>query len=161
MTVTESTKDPEALTLTITAAFTARPEAVWDLWADPRRLERWWGPPSHPATFVDHALEPGARCTYFMTGPEGERYHGWWQIAAVAAPRSLSFDDGFADEHGTPSTDLPVTAVEVAISGDAETTTMVVTSRFASPEAMEQLLAMGMDEGMALAMGQIDAILAA
>ena len=37
---------------------------------------------------------------------------------------------------------------------------MSVSSVFATIEAMEQVLAMGMEEGMTLAMGQIDAILA-
>jgi hypothetical protein len=38
---------------------------------------------------------------------------------------------------------------------------MTMTSRFASIDDMEQIIAMGQDEGMALASGQIDAILAA
>ena len=71
MTVTDVRKDPDALTLTITSVFDAAVDRVWQLWADPRRLERWWGPPTYPATFVDHDLTPGGRVTYFMTGPEG------------------------------------------------------------------------------------------
>ncbi|MEJ7695518.1 MAG: SRPBCC domain-containing protein [Candidatus Limnocylindrales bacterium] len=47
MTVTAVRKDPEDLTLTITAQFDASPERVWQLWADPRQLERWWGPPTY------------------------------------------------------------------------------------------------------------------
>jgi hypothetical protein len=38
---------------------------------------------------------------------------------------------------------------------------MSIESRFASAEAMEQVLAMGMEEGLKQAVGQIDAILAA
>jgi hypothetical protein len=37
---------------------------------------------------------------------------------------------------------------------------MSIENRFPSREAMEQLLAMGQEEGMKQAMGQIDAILA-
>ena len=58
MTVTAVRKDPDALTMTLTAEFEASPERVWDLWADPRQLERWWGPPTYPATFTDP--RPGA-----------------------------------------------------------------------------------------------------
>ena len=50
MTVTAVQKDPVNLTLTLTAEFDATPERVWELWSDPRQLERWWGPPSYPAT---------------------------------------------------------------------------------------------------------------
>jgi hypothetical protein len=37
---------------------------------------------------------------------------------------------------------------------------MSIESRFPSTSAMEQILAMGMEEGLTLAVGQIDAILA-
>jgi len=56
MTVTTIDKDTEALTLTLVADFAAPVDAVWELWADPRKLERWWGPPTYPATFVEHDL---------------------------------------------------------------------------------------------------------
>ena len=60
MTVTAVHKDADALTMTLTAEFDAPPERVWDLWADPRQLERWWGPPGWPATFTSHDLAPAA-----------------------------------------------------------------------------------------------------
>ncbi len=61
MTVTNLTKDREALSMTLTAEFEASPERIWQLWADPRQLERWWGPPNYPATFTSHDLRPGSR----------------------------------------------------------------------------------------------------
>ena len=45
---------------------------VWALWADPRKLERWWGPPTFPATVLEHDLRPGGKVSYYMTSPEGE-----------------------------------------------------------------------------------------
>ena len=83
MTVTAVRKDPKALTLTIAAEFDALPERVWQLWADPRQLERWWGPPTYPATFTSHDLVPGSRVEYHMTGPEGDQPHGYWDIVEV------------------------------------------------------------------------------
>ena len=79
MPVTDVKKDLDALTMTITAEFDAGAERVWELWSDPRQLERWWGPPSYPATFVEHDLSPGGRSAYFMTGPDGKKHHGWWR----------------------------------------------------------------------------------
>src|SRR5690606_14471123 len=97
MPVTDVTTDPDTRTITITAHFAAPVDRVWALYADPRQLEKVWGPPTHPATFVEHALEPGGRMSYYMTGPEGERYGGWWEITEVDKPRSFRFRDGFAD----------------------------------------------------------------
>ena len=98
MPVTSVHKDPEALTMTISAEFDAPIETVWDLWENPRLLERWWGPPTYPATFVDHDLVPGAMVTYFMTGPDGDQARGWWRVLAVERPRHLEIEDGFADD---------------------------------------------------------------
>jgi uncharacterized protein YndB with AHSA1/START domain len=51
--------------------------------------------------------------------------------------------------------------MKVGISDrDTGGVTVTIESQFPSLEAMEQLLAMGMDEGMREAMGQIDAVLA-
>jgi uncharacterized protein YndB with AHSA1/START domain/pimeloyl-ACP methyl ester carboxylesterase len=161
MTVTAVRKDPQTLTMTIDAEFDASPERVWQLWADPRQLERWWGPPTYPATFTRHDLAPGARVEYHMTGPEGDQPHGYWDIVEVNPPRSLVFQDGFANEDGSPNADLPRTTARVTIEEiGSGRTRMSIESLFPSTEAMEQVLAMGVEEGLKQAIGQIDAILA-
>ena len=161
MTVTNVHKNPETFTMTLTAAFDAPIERVWQLWANPRQLERWWGPPEYPATFGEHDLRPGGRVTYFMTGPDGDRSRGWWLVVAVDAPHRLEFEDGFADDAGQPNPDLPTTKVVVQLREAADGVThMAIESQFASLESMEQMVAMGMEEGMVAAMGQIDAVLA-
>ncbi len=160
MTVTSVDKDPEAKTMTVTARFEASAERIWELWANPRQLERWWGPPTYPATVVDHDLSPGGSVTYFMTGPEGDKAAGWWRITDVAAPHRLAFEDGFADDTGQPNPNMPTTTMQVSIDELAEGgTQMVIQSTFASSEAMDQLLSMGMEEGMATALSQIDDLL--
>jgi uncharacterized protein YndB with AHSA1/START domain len=159
--VTDVRKDTDSLTLTLTSEFDASIDRAWQLWADPRKLERWWGPPAYPATVVDHDLSPGGKVTYTMTGPEGDQHRGWWRILAVEPPTSLEFEDGFADAQGVPDPELPITTARVAITElPAGRTQMSVTSQFASIDHMEQLVAMGMVQGLTEAVNQIDAILA-
>ena len=161
MTVTNIEKDLDTLTLTVNAEFAAPGERTWRLWADPRQLERWWGPPTYPATFVHHDLTPGSLVTYFMTSPEGERYHGWWRVVAVDAPRTLEVEDGFGKADGTVDETMPVTNMLVTLTTSDEGGTRVqITSRYASRAAMDQLVAMGMEEGLTAAMGQMDTIVA-
>jgi uncharacterized protein YndB with AHSA1/START domain len=162
MTVTAVRKDLAALTMSLEAEFDASPERVWQLWADPRQLERWWGPPTYPATVTSHDLRTGGRVEYYMTGPEGDQPRGYWEILEAAAPHRLVFRDGFADADGTPNSDMPLTEARVTIGelGDGRTR-MSITSIFPDAAALEQLLAMGMEEGLKEAVGQIDAILAA
>jgi len=161
MTVTAVRKDPQSRTMTLEAEFAASPERVWQLFADPRQLERWWGPPTHPATVDAHDLRPGGRVAYHMTGPEGDRHHALWDVEEVEPPHRLVFRSGFANEDAAPNTELPMTTERVTIEeiGDGRTR-MSIESEFPTAEAMEQLLAMGMEEGMTQAVGQIDAILA-
>jgi len=154
-------KDLDNHTMTVVADYDAPVERVWQLYADPRQLERFWGPPTWPATVVDHDLSPGGRVTYFMTGPDGEKSAGYWDVLEVEAPRRFVVDDGFADDSGQPNSEMPTTRMELELvkrAGDG--TTMTVVSTFASGAAMKQMLDMGMEDGMRQAMGQIDGLLA-
>ena len=160
MTVTSVDKDLDTLTLTLVAHFDAPIERVWQLWADPRQLERWWGPPTHPATVEDHDLTPGGDVTYVMTGPDGDKSRGWWRVAAVDPPKSLEFTDGFADEDGTPDAATPTTTVQMRLPEDDSGTRMELRFIFDSREYMETLERMGAFEVFPQSVGQMDALLA-
>lgn len=155
-----SDKDAENLTMTMVAEFDASVERVWQIWEDPRQLERWWGPPTWPATFVSHDFVPGGKASYYMTGPEGEKAAGWWLFTDISAPTTLSFEDGFADDSGNPSPTMPVTHAVATLEDVDGRTRMTIRSRFDSLTQLEELVSMGMEEGMGLALGQIDAIVA-
>lgn len=159
MSVTSVDKDFDHLTLTLIADFEASAARVCELWADPRKLERWWGPPTHPATFEEHDLTPGGHVTYFMTGPEGQKYRGWWRVTSVDPQKSLEFTDGFADDEGGPAADMPTTAVQMQLIEHDGGTRMELRSVFDSREQMQQLDEMGMAEGLQQAVGQMDALL--
>jgi uncharacterized protein YndB with AHSA1/START domain len=109
---------------------------------------------------VDHSLTVGSRSTYYMTGPEGEKYAGWWQITAVDEPDSFEFDDGFADEDFNPKPELPVSHNVYAFRAADGGTLATFVSSFDTAEGLQQVLEMGMEEGATLAINQIDAFLA-
>jgi len=160
MTVTAVRRDPKRLSLTVEAEFEASVERIWQLWADPRKLERWWGPATYPATFTKHDLAPGSRVEYHMTGPAGEQPHGYWDVLEVEPPRRILLRDACAAD-GTPYTDMPVNTIRVGIEEVAPgRTRMSIEIVFPSTEAMEQALARGTDEGLSQAVSQVDAVLA-
>jgi uncharacterized protein YndB with AHSA1/START domain len=159
MSVTSVDKDFDTLTFTVVAEFDAPVERVWQLWSDPRQLERWWGPPSHPATVQEHDLTPGGEVSYFMTGPDGEKSRGWWRVTSVDPPTSLEFIDGFADQNGTPIAGTPTTTVQVQLTEHGGGARMVVRSVFDSLEQMEQLVRMGATDVFVQTVGQMDALL--
>ncbi len=160
MPVTDVTKDIDNRTIVITAEFAAPVERVWGIYEDARQLEKIWGPPEYPATFVDHELRPGARSTYYMTSPEGEKFGGFWDITAVEAPQRFTFNDGFALQDLTPNPDLPV-GENVFVFEEVEGGTRATyTSINATAEDFQQVLDMGMIEGFTSAVNQIDGVLA-
>lgn len=161
MSAVDITKDLEAATLVVTTVFAAPPERVWQLWADPRQLERWWGPDPYPATVLDHDLRPGGHVSYYMTGPEGDQHKGYWRVLEVEPPRHLLLEDGFADDAGEPNEDLPTSRFVVRIEPvDDDHTRMTIESVYDTTAELEQVLAMGVEQGIRTAVEQIFALLA-
>lgn len=160
MSVTSVEKDFDNLTLTVVAHFDAPVERVWQLWADPRQLERWWGPPSYPATVQEHDLTTGGTVTYVMTGPDGRQSRGWWRVTSVNPPKSLEFVDGFADQDGNPVTGGPTTRIQVQLGEQGDGTRMEVRSLFETVEHMEQVVRLGAADVFVQTVGQMDRLLA-
>jgi uncharacterized protein YndB with AHSA1/START domain len=160
MAVLNVKKDFDALSVTITAEFDVDIARVWELWADPRKLELWWGPPSYPVTFVDYHFEPGGSASYYMTSPEGDRHHGWWRVVSLDAPSRFVFEDGYADENGHPNTEFPVTRNAVTLTQlSTKSTRMVIVTTFASREAMEQILETGFADVLTASVGHMGELL--
>ena len=161
MSITSVDTDYDSLSITLIADFDAPIDQVWELWSDPRGLERWWGPPTEPATVEKHDLSPGGEVTYLMTGPEGDTHHGVWRVTAVDPPTSLEFTDAFAEPDGTPIADMPVSTVTVRLIERESGTRMKMRLAFESRADMEKLVSTGVVDGLQEAVGQMDALLAA
>ena len=160
MPVTSVTKDPAALTMTVVAEFPVPVERLWDAYADPRQLEKFWGPPSWPATFTRHDFAVGGRSDYYMTGPEGETSGGSWRFLSVEPCREFVAVDAFANDGGGIDDGLPAMRMVFSFDATDSGSRMTCVTTFPDVEGMETVLSMGMEEGMTLAMGQMDAVLA-
>jgi uncharacterized protein YndB with AHSA1/START domain len=157
--------DREGLSLSIRAEFAAEMTVLWQLWADPRQLERWWGPPGYPSTVEQHDLSVGGQVSYYMTGPEGEQHYGWWRITSAHPPQGLEWEDGFADSSGFPLPELPTINIKLALLDlphrqSNPATEMVLVASFSSRADQDRLLGMGMAEGLRAAVNQIPEVLA-
>ncbi len=160
MPVTDITTDAENLTMTIVADFAAPLERVWAAYSDPRQLERFWGPPTWPATFTSFDQTVGGRANYTMHGPRGETSSGSWEFLRVEAPHRFEVLDSFTDEEGKPLEGFPSMRMSFEFTSTDAGTRMLGTTYFDSLEALEQVVEMGAIEGTRQAMSQIDAVLA-
>lgn len=160
MPVTSVEKDLDQLAITIVADSTAPLRRLWDAYTDPRRLERFWGPPTYPAKFLRHDAVAGGRSVYAMTGPEGDVHYGCWDWTSADAPHAFEVLDRFSDAAGVPNPDLPTVRMDFSFEETNEGSRLRTTSHFDSLEHMQQLLDMGMLEGTRQALSQIDTVLA-
>ena len=160
MPVTSVTSDTSALTLTVVGDYPVPVERLWGAYADPRQLERFWGPETWPATFTRHDMEAGGRSEYYMTGPDGSTSRGWWRFVAVEPVRRFEVEDGFANEDGTPNDSMPSMRMVFSFEPTATGSRFTSVTHFPSVEAMQQLVEMGMEEGLRSALSQLDGVLA-
>lgn len=159
MPITSVTQDAESLTLTVVGDFPVSQERLWRAWVDPRQLERFWGPPTWPATFTRHDMFAGGRSAFVMTGPDGSTSAGYWTFLDVQQGESFTVIDGFAHDDGTPDEDLPPCTMQVTFHTTDTGSQFRSVSTFPSIEALEHLIGMGMKEGLTAALGQLDLVL--
>lgn len=160
MPITTVTSDPEHLTLTVIGDYPVPVDRLWDAWADPRQIERFWGPPGWPATFTRHDMIEGGRSEYVMTGPDGQRSAGYWQFEAVDTGHGFDIIDGFAHDDGSPNDDQPRTRMRTRFEPTDTGSRFTSVTSFPDVQTMEQLLEMGVQEGVTAALGQMDDVLA-
>jgi uncharacterized protein YndB with AHSA1/START domain len=155
MPLTSVTQDTAKLTLTVVGDYPVPQQRLWDAFADPRQLERFWGPPIMPATFTRHDMTVGGRAEYFMTGPKGENWSGSWKFTAVDPISSFEAQDG---EDNTEDENMPW-SMRFTFEATPTGSRMTCVTKFSSVAAMEQTIP-GMEEGLRAAMPQLDAMLA-
>lgn len=153
-------KDAARLTMTVIGEYPVSVQRLWDAYADARQIERFWGPPTWPATFTRHDMKVGGRSEYFMTGPDGKRSSGYWTFLAVDPPRGFEVQDGFAKADGSADPDLPSMNMRYTFEATDAGARFTCVTTFPSAAALEELLKMGMEEGMRAALDQLDGFLA-
>lgn len=160
MPITSVSKDTDDLTMTLVADFPVPVRRLWDAYADPRQLERFWGPVEWPATFSRHDMTPGGESHYVMTGPDGQASAGYWRFLSVDEGKGFEVEDGFCTDPGVPDPAMPSMRMTFAFEETAGGSRVTTTTWFSSLEDLEQLVAQGMEEGMSSAMSQMDDVLA-
>ena len=160
MPITSVSSDAKALTLTVVADYPVPVERLWDAYADPRQLEKFWGPEEWPASFTRHDMAVGGESHYSMTGPDGTKSRGWFHFLRVEPFRLIEVEDGFSRDDGSRNDEMPTMRMTFNFEKTKSGSRFTTVTHFPSVETMEQLVKMGMMEGMRSAMSQIDAVLA-
>lgn len=160
MPIKSVTSNEDELTLTVVGEYPVPVERLWNAYADPRQLERFWGPVEWPAKFTRHDMTVGGRSAYTMTGPDGASSSGWWRFLSVDPGRSFEVEDGFANADGSENREMPSMRMTYTFEPTSTGSRFTSVTHFPSLAAMEELVKMGMLEGLQSALGQLDAVLA-
>lgn len=151
--------DKEKNTITIKRKFAARRQLVWDCYTKSELLDRWFAP--KPLTtktkFMD--FSEGGHWHYAMVEPNGQEYWGRMDYQTIHPIDNYTSLDGFCDDTGALNPALPRSKWNVTFS-DAATHTLVETVvSYASAEALQQVMQMGLKEGLTSTLERLDELL--
>lgn len=149
----------EKNTITINREFAAKRQLVWDCYTKSELLDRWFAPKplSTKTKFMD--FSEGGHWHYAMVEPNGQEYWGRMDYQTIRPIDHYTSLDGFCDDTGALNPDLPRSTWNVTFS-DAATHTLVETVvSYASPEALEQVIKMGLKEGLTSTLERLDELL--
>jgi uncharacterized protein YndB with AHSA1/START domain len=105
-------------------------------------------------------MRAGGRITFFTGGDDGERHDNTWEVMAAEPPHRLELRDADVDDDGRPNDGNAMTAMIITIDeAQAGGAVMAIRTDFDSLAGMEQVLAMGIEDGMRMVLTQIEAVL--
>jgi uncharacterized protein YndB with AHSA1/START domain len=151
--------DKEKNTLTIKREFAAGRPLVWDCYTKSALLDKWFAP--KPLTtktkFMD--FSEGGHWLYAMVEPNGQEYWGRMDYQAIQPIDHYTALDGFCDNTGALNPDLPRSQWNVSFSDLATHTVVQTVVSYTSAEALQQVIDMGMKEGLTSTLERLDELL--
>lgn len=133
MNATSPNDADRARQIRLTRVYGASVQAVWQAWAQPEQIARWWGPRGFTLSTHSKTLRAGGQWRYTMHGPDGTDYPNVATYHVVEPERRLVYDHGATD--ATP----PLFRVEAIFSEAQGGTTLALTFTFATPEMAQQI----------------------
>ena len=146
-------------TMEIVRPFDYPRDLVFQAYSDPEGIKNWFGPEGWPVTESKMDFRPGGTWHFCMTGPDGEQAWSIVQYQEIEAPERIVYRDAFSDAEGNvtpPESDVTVKFEEATPSS----TLLRISIQFASNEARDQVIEMGMEEGMGMTLDNLEAYLA-
>jgi uncharacterized protein YndB with AHSA1/START domain len=83
------TADELARTVISTRVFDAPPDQVFDAYANPEKLVRWWGPNGFTITTEHIDLREGGKWKFIFHGPDGREYKNLLEFKVLERPRKF------------------------------------------------------------------------
>lgn len=158
---TQINTDFDKFTFQAKREFEAPVSLVWRAYTEAELLDQWWAPQPWKTETRSMDFRPDGKWLYDMVGPDGER-HGAVQIfREIVFEKYFSGTDAFTDQNGNINESMPVAAWKNTFTPTANGTLVKVDAVYPNKEALEMVIRMGMDKGIAMAHNNLDELLAA
>ncbi|MFN8507997.1 MAG: SRPBCC domain-containing protein [Dehalococcoidia bacterium] len=145
--------------MVVTRVFDAPRELVFKAWTEAEALLQWWGPRVFPTRVSTVDLRPGGKWHYCMVGPEGQESWGIAKYREIVPPERLVYTDWFSNKEGEPVGKPMEMTVEFTAQGRG--TLLRSRAVFESKEHRDEVISMGMEEGLSETLDRLDEYLVA
>ena len=151
--------DKEKNTLTIRREFLAGRQLVWDCYTKSELLDRWFAPA--PLTTKTKSMEfrEGGHWHYAMVEPNGTEYWGYTEYLKIKPIDYYTASDAFSNAEGEINKDLPRALWLVTFTDKGENALVETVVTYKSLSELEQVMQMGMEQGMIATMAKLDELL--
>ncbi|MBV6639593.1 MAG: SRPBCC domain-containing protein [Cyclobacteriaceae bacterium] len=151
--------DKEKNTITVKREFAANRALIWDCYTKSELLNEWFAPEPFTTKTKSMDFSEGGHWHYAMVDPEGTEYWGWTTYTKIQPIDFYDTQDAFSDSEGNVNKDLPQAEWHVEFADKGNNTLVVTTVQYDSLEALDQVINMGMKDGMTSTLERLDKLL--
>jgi uncharacterized protein YndB with AHSA1/START domain len=157
----EFVADKDTRTIKVSREFKGPRQLVWDCHTKRELLDRWFAP--KPLTTETKSMEfrPGGHWHYAMITPDGEKYWSRQDYKTINPIDGYTAQDSFTNETGVPNPNMPGSTWDVTFTDEGARTLVTTVVQYASAEALQAVIDMGVKEGMISTLERLDELLVA
>lgn len=151
--------DKENKSITVKREFSAKRQLVWDCHTKSELLDKWFAPKPFTTKTKSMNFSEGGHWHYAMVDPSGTEYWGYTEYVSISPIDSYKTLDAFSDENGAINPDLPRANWVVTFTDKGQHTLVQTYVTYPTLEGLEQVLQMGMKEGLTSTLERLDELL--
>jgi uncharacterized protein YndB with AHSA1/START domain len=141
--------------MTIIKEFEAKRQLVWDCYTKSELIDQWFAPKPYSTKTVAMDFKVGGHWQYTMIAPDGLQHWGRMDFQKIQPIDNYTALSGFCDAAGLLIQGLPLAKWNVNFSEREERTLVNNTITYETAEALQQVMDMGMQEGITAAVEQL------
>ena len=152
------TVDKATATIYVTREFAADLDLVWDAFTKAEILDQWMGPKPWRVQTKEMDFREGGHWLWAMVSPDNVAAR--WalhEFIEIKPKSSFSTKNSFCDENGNPiNSGFTSSLTTNSFKAGVETTTVHIVKKMANLSELEQFVATGYKEGLAMVMRNLD-----